>query len=77
MLGVSVGVNVQELLAAEPADQLQSGQAKIGFESIKGNSTQFKENSMQQKLDATQQKLPSRQDKDRGMPGMKPMIPSR
>ncbi len=88
VFGVSVGVNVHELMAADPAT-MQSDQGKIGFESIKGSSKgsslQFKEESLQQKFDttqqkfapATQQKLPSRQDKDRVMPGVKSMDPPR
>jgi hypothetical protein len=84
VLGVSVGVNVPELMAADPAT-MQSDQGKIGFESIKGNSLPPQRDSLQQKLDttqqkfapATQQKFPSRQDKDRVMPGVNPMEPPR
>lgn len=83
-LGVSVGVNVTELMAADPA-AMQSDQGKIGFESVKGNSLPPQRDSLQQKFDTTQQKfspgtqqkLPSRQDKDRVMPGVKPMDPPR
>jgi hypothetical protein len=84
VFGVSVGVNVHELMAADPAT-MQSDQGKIGFESIKGNSLPPQRDSLQQKFDttqqkfapATQQKLPSRQDKDRVMPGVKSMDPPR
>ena len=80
MLGVSVGVDVQQLLAASPEGAIGSSQIKVEHEGIKGESKQFKvpsvqdkaRGAMQQKLDSTQQKLPAVQMKERGMPGAKP-----
>lgn len=80
VLGVSVGVNVQELIAADTATmQSDQGKMRSGFE--KFSSTPPKRENQQEKFDATQQKLapatpqklPSRQDKDRVMPGVKPL----
>lgn len=76
-LGVSVGVEVQAVLAASPEATIGSSQVKIGHEGIKKDAIQMKENAIQQKLDATQHKLPSMQHKDRVMPGVKPVDPPR
>lgn len=85
VFGVSVGVNVHELMAADSA-AMQSDQGKVSFESIKGSSLQFKEESLQQKLGATQHKLapaiqhklPAVQHKERPkLPGVKPIDPPR
>ena len=53
MLGMSVGVNVQELLAA-PADQIQSDQSKTEDKGIKRDAI---------RRDATQNKVPAVQIK--------------
>ena len=67
VLGGSVGVNVQELMAA---DQLQSDQVKIA------PSVQSKDIT-QHKIAPTQQKLPSVQQKAPSVPGVKPIDPVR
>ena len=67
VLSGSVGVNVQELMAA---DQLQSEQVKSA------PSVQSKEIT-QQKIAPTQQKLPSAQFKTPSAPGVKPVDPPR
>jgi len=77
VLGVSVGVDVQKLMAAEPQQPGLSGQPNVGFESIKGNAPKMRPDSVQNKLDSTQPKLPSVQNKEQAMPGMKPVGPSR
>jgi hypothetical protein len=77
MLGVSVGVNVQDLLAASPAETVESGQSKIRQEGFKKDAAQIKKESAQQKFDALQHKLPSVQDKERIRPGVKPIDPPR
>lgn len=77
MLGVSVGVDVQKLMAAEPQQPGLSGQPNVGFESIKGNAPKMRAGSVQNKLDSTQLKVPSVQNKERAMPGMKPIDPPR
>jgi hypothetical protein len=70
MLGVSVGVNVQEVLAAGPEAPIGSSQVKIGHEGIKGDAAQIKKDALQQKLPAVQHKEPV-------MPGPKPVDPMR
>ena len=77
MLGISVGVNVQDLMAASPTETVESGQVNIGHEGFKKDASQVKKESAQQKFDALQQKLPSRQDKERVRPGVKPDDPPR
>jgi hypothetical protein len=77
MLGLSVGVNVQELLAASPTEAVPSNQNKIGHEGIKRDAAQIKKDSLQQKLDSRQHKLPAMQDKRPVMPGVKPVDPAR
>ncbi len=85
MLGVSVGVNVQELLAASPPEQMQSNQVKIPNDQVKGGVMQNKVPSVQDKalgsaqikIDSTQQKLPAMQFKEQGNPGVKPVDPIR
>lgn len=76
-LGVSVGVDVQGVLAAGPEAPMGSNQMKLGHEGIKRDAVQMKQRAMQQKIDAMQQKLPAVQQKDRMMPGMKPVDPPR
>lgn len=76
-LGISVGVEIQSVLAAGPEAPIGSNQFKVGHEGIKKDAIQTKENAIQQKLDATQLKLPSMQQKDRMMPGVKPINPTR
>lgn len=76
-LGVSVGVDVQAVLAAGPDAPIGSNQMKLGHEGIKRDAVQMKERAMQQKLDAMQNKLPAVQQKDRMMPGVKPVDPPR
>ncbi|MDO8356759.1 MAG: hypothetical protein Q7U76_10255 [Nitrospirota bacterium] len=76
-LGLSVGVEIQSVLAASPEAPIGSNQFKVGHEGIKKDAIQMKENAIQQKLDATQHKLPSMQQKDRMMPGVKPVDPPR
>jgi hypothetical protein len=41
MLGMSVGVNVQALLAASPTDAVPSTQNKIGHEGVKRDASQI------------------------------------
>ncbi len=77
MLGVSVGVNVQDLMAASPTETVESGQSKIGQEGFRKDALQSKKEILQQKLDAVQNKLPSRQDKERIRPGVRPVDPPR
>lgn len=69
-LGVSVGVDVQAVLAAGPEAPMGSNQMKLGHEGVKGDAIQMKERAMQQKL-------PSLQQKDRPVPGVKPVDPPR
>lgn len=77
ILGISVGVNVQDLLAASP-EQIQSNQVKIPNDQVKIDSMQQKVPSVQDKhKGATQQKLPALQQKDMGVPGVKPVDPMR
>jgi hypothetical protein len=76
VLGVSVGVNVQELMAADAPEQLRSNQSKINPSPIQG-SEQSKIDSTQFKLDRNQQKFPSRQSKEPVMPGVRPIDPPR
>jgi hypothetical protein len=76
MLGTSVGVNVQQLLAADPAEQLRSDQSKITPPPIQ-ELQQSKFDSIQKKLDRNQQKFPSKQSKEPVMPGVKPVDPPR
>lgn len=56
MLGVSLGVNVQDLLAAPPVETIQSDQLKI-------TGTQYKEQALQQKFGARQLKIDGKQSK--------------
>lgn len=76
MLGVSLGVNVQDLLAAPPAETIQSDQLKI-------TGAQYKEQALQQKSGAQQLKIEGKQSKHdaqqhkhkRGEPFRKPVDP--
>lgn len=77
VLGVSVGVDVQKLMAAEPQQPGLSGRPNVGFESIKGNAPKMHPDSVQDKLNSSQHKLPSVQHKERAMPGIKPIDPPR
>lgn len=70
VLATSVGVNVQELAAADAPDRIQSNQIQPAQEQVKIDSTQSKLNQTQQKLPSVQQKLPVR-------PGVKPIDPPR
>lgn len=64
MLGVSVGVNITEILAASPPEQIKSKQNKLPSVQDKARG-------------AIQQKLPSVQNKEMVMPGSKPVDPPR
>ncbi len=76
VLSASVGVNMQDVMAADPPEQLRSDQSKITPPPIQG-SQQSKFDSMQNKLDRNQQKFPSKQSKEPVMPGVKPIDPPR
>ena len=76
VLSASVGVAVQQVMAADTPEQLRSGQSKISPPPIQG-SQQQKFDSTQNKLDQNQQKFPSRQSKEPVMPGVKPIDPIR
>lgn len=77
MLGVSVGINVPELLASSSPQPGPSNQSKFGYDGVKGDAKQFKKDSLQQKLDPAPLKLPAIQDKRPVMPGVKPVDPPR
>lgn len=70
MLGVSVGVDVQELLASSSPQPGPSNQSKIGREELKKNELQINKESLQQKLDPAQRKPPALQDKKPVLPGV-------
>lgn len=85
MLGLSLGVDVPQLLAASP-EGIPGNQVPGGIPSnqIKIDGTQMKEKAVQHKLDAlqekgnaVQQKLDAVQDKQPVRPGMKPVNPIR
>jgi hypothetical protein len=76
VLSASVGVNPQDLMAADPPEQLRTDQSKITPPPIQG-SQQSKFDSMQNKLDRNQQKFPSKQSKELVLPGVKPIDPPR
>ena len=76
ILGVSVGVNVQDLFAASPAETMQADPMKPGTMQSKGPAIQDKLPSVQEK-GAVQQKLPAFQQKQPVMPGLKPGDPLR
>jgi hypothetical protein len=76
VLSASVGVNVQDVMAADPPEQLRTDQSKITPPLIQG-SQQSKFDSMQNKLDRNQQKIPSKQSKELVLPGVKPIDPPR
>lgn len=80
MLGVSVGVNVQEVLAA-PVEAPASVQDKIRVtpESMQSkiDSPQSKLPAAQSKLRSSQNKVPALQQKHPQMPGNKPVDPPR
>lgn len=75
-LSASVGVDVQQVMAADPPEQLRSNQSKITPPPVPG-SQQSKFDSTLPKPDQNQQKLPSKQSKDLIMPGGKPIDPPR
>ena len=77
MLGISVGVNVQELFAGTPQEQLQSKQSKLQHEGAGRESMQNKRENLQQKFDSRQNKLPAVQNKLPGAPGVNPVDPPR
>lgn len=77
MLGVSLGVNVQELLASGPGDMQQADQSKLGGIQSKESAVQSKVPTIQDKRVATQSKLPAMQQKQPVMPGVKPVDPPR
>ena len=78
-LGLSVGVDVQGALAAEPEKAAGSTQIKVdGHKPIPKDTSQNKLNATQNKLGASQHKLPSVQDKATPVrPGVKPVDPVR
>lgn len=85
MLGLSLGVDVPQLLAASP-EGIPGNQVPGGIRSrdINIDSTQMKEKPVQPKLDSIQQKdiaiqekLNAVQEKHRANPGMKPVTPIR
>jgi hypothetical protein len=77
LLGVSVGVNVPELLAASPAETMQAEPMKPGSIQTKVPAVQDKLPSVQDKeRGSIQPKFPSTQGKVRGTPGMKPVGPT-
>jgi len=75
MLGVSLGVNVQDLLAASPTETVQSDQSKgsrdIPHYTIKRQALQQKLGAGQFKEEALQNKLDTQQRKQ-GAPSGKP-----
>jgi hypothetical protein len=77
MLGVSVGANVQELLASGPGEIPQSDQSKFGGIQSKERAMQEKLPAIQDKRAITQPKLPAMQQKQPPMPGTKPVDPPR
>lgn len=77
MLGVSVGANVQELLASGPGEIPQSDQSKFGGIQSKERAMQEKLPAIQEKGGTTQQKLDAVQEKQLSRPGMKPVNPPR
>ena len=77
MLGVSVGANVQELLASGPGEIPQSDQSKFGGTQSKERALQEKLPAVQDKRAITQQNLPAMQQKQPPMPGTKPVDPPR
>ena len=78
MLGMSVGVNVQELLASSPPGQMPlSEQSKLGSIQEKDRAMQSKVPAIQDKRVITPQKLDAVQDKQAITPGMKPVAPAR
>jgi hypothetical protein len=77
MLGVSLGVNVQELLASGPGEMQQADQSKLGGIQSKESAVQSKVPTIQDKRLATQSKLPAMQQKQPVMPGVKPIDPPR
>ncbi|MBD0316457.1 MAG: hypothetical protein ICV75_07175 [Nitrospiraceae bacterium] len=76
MLGMSVGVNVQALLAASPTEAVPSNQNKLGHEGIKRDTSRIQPDSLQHKRDSRQHKLPGMQDKRSGDRGVKPVVPA-
>ena len=78
MLGVSVGANVQELLASSPPGQMPlPDQSKLGGIQEKDRAMQGKVPAIQDKVLITPQKLDAVQDKQTIAPGMKPVAPAR
>lgn len=77
MLGMSVGVNVQELLASGPSEILQSNQEKLGGIQQKDRAGQMRVPAIQDKGVMTQQKIDAVQDKQLVRPEMKPVNPAR
>jgi hypothetical protein len=77
MLGVSIGVNVQELLACSPPGTMPpSDQSKFGGIQSKDRAVQDKLPAIQDKGVVNQQKLDAVQDKQQlNRPGMKPIDP--
>jgi hypothetical protein len=78
MLGVSVGVNVQELLASSPPGQMPlSDQSKFSGIQEKDRAMPSKVPAAQDKGVVAPQKLDAVQDKQTITPGMKPAAPAR
>lgn len=77
MLGLSLGVDVPQLLAASPAEMAPSNQFKIDGTQMKEKAVQHKLDALQEKGNAVQQKLDAVQDKQLIGPGMKPVNPIR
>ena len=76
MLGLSLGVDVPQLLAASP-EGISSNQIKIDGTQMKEKAVQHKLDALQEKGNAVQQKLDAVQDKQLVRPGMKPVNPTR
>ncbi|MDP1770411.1 MAG: hypothetical protein Q8L74_16625 [Nitrospirota bacterium] len=77
MLGLSLGVDVPQLLAASPGEMAPSNQFKIDGTQMKEKAVQHKLDSIQQKDNAIQEKLNAVQEKHRANPGMRPATPIR
>ena len=77
MLGLSLGVDVPQLLASPPGEIVPSTQTKIGGTQMKEQAAQHKLDALQEKGNAVQQKLNSVQEKLPVRPGTKPVNPIR
>jgi hypothetical protein len=77
MLGLSLGVNVEELLASGPGEMQQADQSKLGGIHSKESAVLSKVPTIQDNRVGTQPKLPTMQQKQPMMPGVKPVDPPR